>query len=295
MTRLPALYPAGEARDPGEDLNWLSKRGANIMRTLLLALVTASAAFALPVQAQTTSPDAAAQPVGPPAEEAAKPAFDLSAGVTATSDYRFRGISQSNKRPAVQGTVGLTHESGLYVGTWASTISNYVAAGSDVEIDIYGGYKKTTASGTTFDVGVLYYIYPDTPGVKSNFFEPYANVSHTFGPITAKVGTNFAWKQKALGIGFGKESALYLYGDLSGAVGPVTLTGHLGRSFNENYITFGTKYTDWSLTAAYTAGPATFSVGYVDTNKNLFSYPLGGGKNRNVSKAGVVASVGFAF
>lgn len=263
------------------------------MRRSWIALTLAATAVAVPAQAQT-NPDAAAQPAaGPPADPA--PAFDPSAGATLTSGYRFRGISQSNERAAVQATLGLTHESGLYIGTWASTISNYVAAASAVEIDLYGGFKRTTDGGTTFDVGVLYYLYPDTDGVTSNFFEPYANISHAFGPVTAKVGTNFAWRQKALDYGAGKEGGFYLYGDLSGAAGPVTLTGHLGRSFERNYITFGTRYTDWSLTAAYTAGPATFSVGYVDTNKTLFSYPLGGGRNRNVAKAGVVASVGVAF
>lgn len=266
------------------------------MRKLLIAL-TAGAALAMPVHAQTTNPDAAAQPAAPPAEEAATPPFDPSIGVTLTSDYRFRGLSQSNKRFAAQGTIGVTHESGLYVGAWTSTISNYVANRSPAEVDLYGGFKKTTASGTTFDVGLLYYWYPDSNGVNTDFFEPYANVSHAFGALTAKVGTNFAWKQHALGLTGDRRSGFYGYGELSATVPgtPVSVTGHLGRSFTRNYITFGTRYTDWSLTAAYTAGPATLSVGYVDTNKTLFSYPAGGGKNRNISKAGLVASVALAF
>lgn len=264
------------------------------MRRLCIALTVAGAAFATPAISQTTNPDAAAQPAGPPA---ATPDFDPSIGVTLTSDYRFRGISQSNKRPAIQGTIGVTHKSGFYVGTWASSISNYVAAGSDAEIDLYAGYKTTTAGGTTIDGGLLYYVYPDSNGVTTNFFEPYFNVSHAFGAMTAKVGTNFAWKQKALSVGTGNKGAFYLYGELGGTIPstPVTVTGHLGRSFTRDYITFGTHYTDWSLTASYTAGPATFSLGYVDTDHNLYSYPVGGGKNRNVSKAGVVASVGLAF
>lgn len=250
------------------------------MRRLFIVLMFAGTAFAAPALAQEADP---------------APAFDLSASATVTSDYRFRGISQSNKRPAVQAGATVTHESGFYVGTWGSTISNYVASGSDVEVDIFGGYKVTTEGGTTIDGGVTYYIYPDTPGVTTNFFEPYFNISQTFSGLTAKVGTNFAWKQKALSVGGPDKGGFYLYGDLSGAVGPLTVTGRVGRSFTKNYITFGTRYTDWSLTAAYTAGPATFSIGYVDTNKAFYSYPAGGGKNRNVGKAGVVASIGFAF
>lgn len=251
------------------------------MRRLCIALTTAGTAFAVPATAQET----------------ATPAFDVTAGVTVTSDYRFRGISQSNKRPAVQGTVGVTHESGLYAGVWSSSISDYVASASPAEVDIYAGYKHTSGD-TTFDVGLLYYAYPDSDGATTNFFEPYANVTHTFGPATAKLGTNFAWKQDGLSTGAGKEGSLYVYGEIGvTATGklPISLTGHVGRSFEKNYITFGTKYWDWNLTAAYTTGPATFSLGYVDTNRNFYSYPAGGGKNRNVSKAGVVASVGFAF
>lgn len=250
------------------------------MRRLLTVLTLAGTALAAPAQAQD-------KPV---------PAFDASAGATVTSDYRFRGISQSNKRPAVQGTVGITHQSGLYAGAWASSISEYVAAGSEAEIDLYAGYKHTSETGTTVDGGLLYYVYPGSTGVTTNFFEPYLNVTTPIGGgATVKVGGNFAWKQRALSVGGPKKGAFYLYGDASAPVGPVTLTAHVGRSFTKNYITFGTRYTDWSLTAAYATGPATFSVGYVDTNKNLFSYPAGGGKNRNVSKAGVVASVAFAF
>lgn len=263
------------------------------MRKFLLVLTTAGAALgANPAAAQ--APDAAAQPVATAAD--AKPAFDLSAGVTAVTDYRFRGISQSNKRPAVQGTVGISHESGFYVGVWSSSISNYVASASPAEVDLYGGYK-VTSGGTSIDVGLLYYLYPDSDGATTNFFEPYANISHAVGPATIKLGANAAWKQNGLSLGAGKKSGIYTYGELSvPAVGvPLTITGHVGHSFEKNYITFGTEYTDWSLNAAYVAGPVTLSVGYVDTDKDLFSYPGGGGKNRNVSKAGVVGSVALAF
>lgn len=264
------------------------------MRKFLLALTTAGAVCPIPAHAQ--SPDAAAQPIATP-PPTTTPTFDPSIGVTVVSDYRFRGLSQSDKRPAIQGTVSVSHASGFYVGTWASTISNYVAYGSDAEIDLYGGFKKTTAGGTTVDVGLLYYLYPDSEGATTNFFEPYANVTHAFGAVTAKVGTNFAWKQKALSVGNGNKGALYLYGELGGTIPrtPVSVTGHFGRSFTRDYITAGTHYNDWSLTAAYTLSKATLSIGYVDTNKSLFSYPAGGGRNRNISKGGLVASLGFAF
>ncbi len=232
--------------------------------------------------------DAAAAPASP---------FTVTGGATIISDYRFRGLSQTNKRFAIQGTLGVSHESGFYVGTWGSSIDDYVANGGDQEIDLYAGYKKTI-SGTTIDSGVLYYYYPGSGGINSDFFEPYINASHSFGPLGVKLGTNFAWKQHGLSDGTdARRSAFYGYGELSFAV-PNTglaITGHLGRSFVHNYITFGQKYTDWSVTAAYTWKALTFSAAYVDTNKDFASYPLGGGKNRDISKGGFVGGVSVAF
>lgn len=234
------------------------------------------------------------------AEDAPASAFTVTGGATLTSDYRFRGLSQTNRRFAVQGTFGVSHSSGFYVGTWGSSIDDYVESGGDAEVDLYAGYRKTI-SGTTVDGGVLYYYYPGSGqngSVNSDFFEPYINASHTFGPVGVKVGGNFSWKQHGLGIpntpGNSRGEGAYAYGELSGAIPKtgVTLTGHLGHSFVRNYLTFGTHYTDWSVTAAYTWKALTFSAAYVDTNKNLASGPP---KSRNIAKGGFVGSVGVAF
>ena len=259
------------------------------MRHLTNALLASAALFAaVPAFAQ----DAPASP------------FTITGGATLTSDYRFRGISQTNKRFAVQGTLGVAHSSGLYVGTWGSSIDDYVANGGDQEIDLYGGYKKTF-NGTTMDVGLLYYYYPGSGGINSDFFEPYANLSHSFGPLGVKVGGNFAWKQHGLSYGpDDREAGIYGYAEASGAIPNtgLTVTGHLGHSFQRNFITGGTHITDWSVTAAYTWKALTFSAAYVDTNKTLFSggetingLPFPSAKNRNITKGGFVGAVAVAF
>ena len=259
------------------------------MRNSVLGLAAVSlAALAAPAFAQ----DAAAAPASP---------FTVTGGATLTSDYRFRGISQTNKRFAIQGTLGVSHESGFYVGTWGSSIDDYVAGGSDQEIDLYAGYKKTYA-GTTVDSGVLYYYYPGSGGGNSDFFEPYINASHSFGPVGVKVGGNFAWKQHGLAYidpdslkVHDRSTGLYGYGELSAAVPNtgVTITGHLGRSFKDNYITFGQHYTDWSATAAYTWKALTFSAAYVDTDGKKNDFLTGTG--RNPVKGGFVGAVSAAF
>ena len=217
--------------------------------------------------------------------------FTVNGGATLVSDYRFRGISQSNRRFALQGTISLGHESGVYATVWGSSIDDYVAAGADAELDLIVGYRRTFG-GTTIDAGLLYYYYPGAGGANTDFLEPYVSIAHTFGPVTAKATVNYAPSQSALTIGAGDEDNLYLGGDLSVAVPetPLTISAHLGHSFDPSYLTIGDGYTDWSLGATFTHRNLSFGLAYVDTD-GTFITPNG----RNASGGGVVASVGVSF
>ena len=78
-----------------------------------------------------------------------------------TSDYRFRGVSQSQNAPAVQGGVDYAHSSGFYIGNWNSSVSSQVyTAGAGLESDLYAGYKKEIFKGITVDIGTYNYFYP---------------------------------------------------------------------------------------------------------------------------------------
>jgi uncharacterized protein (TIGR02001 family) len=246
--------------------------------------------FALALAAIAAAPIALiASPAA--AQDAPASSVTISGGATVVSDYRFRGISQTDKRFAVQGTFTIAHESGLYGTVWGSSIDDYVANGSDQEIDLIVGYKKTF-EGTTIDGGILYYYYPGSHGANSDFAEPYISVAHTFGPVTGKVTANYAPKQKALTIGAGKEDNLYLAADLSAGIPttPVSLTAHFGHSFGPSYLTIGKEYSDWGLGASYTWKNLSVGVQYVDTDGDFIT-PSG----RNASKAGVLGSIGVAF
>lgn len=177
-------------------------------------------------------------------EEASSP-ITVSGNVALTSDYRFRGVSLSAGDIALQGGVDLVHESGLYVGTWASSIQGGTPYG-EVELDVYGGWTGAVAEGVTVDVGLLYYIYPTTDDPlnldpDTDYFEPYASIATTLGPVGATVGVAYAWEQDSLG---GNDN-LYVYSDFSLAVPgtPVTATAHLG-------------YTDGVLAPSFLAGTA---------------------------------------
>jgi uncharacterized protein (TIGR02001 family) len=223
--------------------------------------------------------------------------FTLSGSAAIVSDYRFRGISQSNKRFAVQGSATLSHASGAYFSFWSSSIDDYVAAGADAELDLIAGYS-TTIDSFTFDGGVLYYVYPSAAkGVNTDFFEPYGSIRYTIGTATLKGGFAYAPKQKAIASAHRKDDNLYLYAEASGSI-PNTgfgLTSHIGYSKGRSFLTAGLKnYIDWNIGATYTWRNATFGVSYVDTDAKKGEF-VGNVPTRNVASAGVVGSVSYAF
>jgi uncharacterized protein (TIGR02001 family) len=110
--------------------------------------------------------------------EDAKPYNEVSFNAALTSDYRYRGVSQTRLQPALQGGADYTNNpTGLYLGTWLSTIKWTKDAGGsgDVEWDIYGGTRGEIAGGVSYDFGVLAYVYP------SNGLNPDANTTEIYG------------------------------------------------------------------------------------------------------------------
>ena len=147
------------------------------MKKLLLASAI-SAAFTLPgISSAQTAP-------------AAAPEHSFSGNATLVSDYRFRGISQTYKLPAVQAGFDYAHSSGLYLGTWASNVTgNLYTNGAGLEWDFYGGYKGSIGDGLGYDVGLLYYWYPgahanNAPKTKFNNTELYGALTYKW--FTAK-------------------------------------------------------------------------------------------------------------
>ncbi|MEP6784420.1 MAG: TorF family putative porin [Sphingomonadales bacterium] len=214
-------------------------------------------------------------------EEEVKP-ITVSGSVSLVTDYRYRGVSQSDEKMAIQGGLTVTHETGLYAGAWASNLAGWgTFGGSNMELDLFGGIKKTFG-GATVDVGLTWYMYPGGANT-TDFAEPYVKVSSTFGPVTGLVGVAYAPKQKALGnwsntpqsaVGSSHDN-LYLWGDLSGGIPgtPVTLKGHLGYSKgnpglgpNGTSVAPTGKYWDWLVGADVVVGPVVLGVAYVDTS-----------------------------
>ena len=192
--------------------------------------------------------------------------FTVSANVALTTDYRFRGVSLSGGDPALQGGFDVAHDSGFYIGTWASSIDGGAAYG-DLELDIYAGWSGNLSDAVSVDIGVLYYIYPtEDLGLDTDYIEPYASVGVNFGPAEATFGVAYAPEQDSLG----GDDNLYLYTDVGfGLPGtPLTVTGHLGYTdgpLAPPLLAGTTDDTglDWSLGASVAQGNFEVGVAYI--------------------------------
>jgi len=281
------------------------------MRTLQKSAISAAAVALLSGVATTAAfaADAPAPEVSP-----------IAANVTVTSSYAYRGLTQSNYRPAIQGGFDYAHESGFYLGNWNSSISwisdGYLNAtnqqrvvSAPVEMDFYAGYKKELiGEGFATDLGVLQYYYPTTAlpnasattasvtanpttrqasGVRPQTTEIYAAQNFTAGPVTG-----FAKISYALTNLFGMyDSKGALYPDITtnydtGKYG-ITLNAHIGYQYVPN------KYTVTAANAAANGiGAGVYNFSYWDWKLGL-TKDFGGGLSgtayyvgTNISKVG---------
>jgi uncharacterized protein (TIGR02001 family) len=246
------------------------------MRKTMLSSALA-AAFALPGIAAAQAPAP-----GP-----------VTANVGLFSDYRFRGLSQTFQRPALQGGFDYAHGSGLYIGNWNSNVSSDLYPNSNLEMDFYGGYKPTFGD-VTGDIGFIYYYYPgsDVPGAsggKIDNKEIYAGASWKW--LSAKL----YWSIDDFFSAPDTKNSYYLdfnanY-DLGSGYGVV---GHLGRQKVKNID--DATYTDWKLGITKDIRGFVFGAAYVDTNAKDTVYRLADARRTmNIGKAGLVLSVSRTF
>jgi uncharacterized protein (TIGR02001 family) len=221
------------------------------------------------------------------ADDPAPPADPLSFNVSLTSDYRYRGISQTRLKPALQGGADYADASGFYVGTWLSTIKWIKDAGGDapVEWDLYGGYKSEITKGVTLDVGVLQYEYVN------NKLSPSANTFEIYGAVTVDVFTaKYSHSLTNLfGFADSKQSG---YLDLSAALDlgdGYSLTPHVGHQWVHHLS--AASYTDYSLTLNKDYAGFTWGAAVVGTDAKGYNSPDG----KNLGKTSLVVSVKKTF
>lgn len=221
----------------------------------------------------------------------AKPDNEVSFNAALTSDYRYRGISQTRLQPAVQGGADYTHNpSGLYAGAWLSNIKWTKDAGGsgDVEVDLYAGKRGEIARDVSYDVGVLTYIYPSNGlATDANTTEIYGQIG--YGPAYAKYSyavTNLFGFTDSKNSGY-----LDLGANIELAAG-LTLNLHAGRQQVKN--TDVASYTDWKIGVTKDFGIVTGALAVIGTNASEVAYasPANG---KFLGKTAVVATISKTF
>lgn len=240
------------------------------------------------------------------AEPAPASPHTLTGNVGLFSQYIFRGMTQTNADPSLQGGFDYSHSSGWYAGTWASNISwlkenfstpaataGQYSGGGSLEWDFYGGYKWGFAPDWTLDLGALYYWYPGdvapaavcTYGAvacpKADTFELYGGLSWKW--FTVKYSRSMDNKTFGLpnsrGTYYLDLSANVPLGDLSNNLAGWTLMAHWGKQKYDGQIPgfalggvltnndAAASYEDWKIGLSY-ALPKDFTIGafYTDTS-----------------------------
>ena len=203
-----------------------------------------------------------------------KPPTDLGFNAAVSSDYRYRGISQTRLQGALQGGADLTHRtSGMYAGAWASTIKWTRDAGGngDIELDLYAGKRGELSAGLGYDIGVLTYVYPSNRMasvagfVNANTTEAYGQLA--LGPALLKYShavTNL------FGFVDSKHSGyLDLAANLDMGKGLI-VNLHAGRQRVANNS--AASYTDWKIGLTRDFGIVSAALAYIGTNAGKVAY-----------------------
>ena len=185
--------------------------------------------------------------------------WSASGNVALTTDYIYRGISQTDSGAAIQGGFDLEHSSGFYAGVWASNLD--FGDDADIEIDYYAGFGGEFKNGLGYDVGVLYYDYPDSDAADAgdyDFTEVYGSLSYDFGPAAVSLG-------------------LAVSDDFYGATGDSTYTQidvdiplpndfGLSMGYHSQDIDDAEDYNDWKIGVSKSWKGFDFALDYTDTD-----------------------------
>ena len=217
-----------------------------------------------------------------------KPDDEVSFNAAVTSDYRYRGLSQTRLKPALQGGADyVNNPTGLYLGTWLSTIKWIKDAGGDgnIEWDIYGGKRGEIASGVSYDVGGLYYFYP------SNSLKPSANTFELYGQLG--VGPAYAKYSISTTNLFGTaDSKRSGYLDIGANIDIDTglvLNLHVGHQSVKHNSDFA--YTDYKIGVTKDFGVCSVALAVINADTKAYLSPQG----KNLGKTAAVLTVSKTF
>jgi len=230
-------------------------------------------------QAQTAP---AAAPATPPV-----PDWTFTGNVGLFSQYVFRGVSQTNEKPALQGGIDLGHKSGFYLGMWGSNVSWLSDGNPDVsaslEVDLYGGFKWALPAEFVLDTGVLYYWYPGSYPegyTKPNTTELYAALTWKWitGKYSYSVDSKTFGFPNSRGSDYWELNATYdIVDKVNDSIGKVTIFGHYGQQRFKNSGFY--DYSDWKVGISTEVLGVTVGIFGTDTDAESAAYTNRFGKD----------------
>ncbi len=261
---------------------------------------------------------------------AATPTSPVTGNFSLTSDYRFRGLSQTAKKPAVQGGLDYAHESGFYLGTWASSINANQYPNATIEWDFYGGYKFEPVKDVGIDLGLIHIHYPGGKSTAATTtFASRAGITTYPNTTELYAGVSYKWFSAK----YNRSISSSLFGLDSGTVGTLadingnnpyntpnintrgsgyldlaanvevadklTLGLHVGHQAVKNYSNF--SYTDYKIGLTKEYAGFSFGAAVVSTNaKSEWWYAqtpdqVGSTSRTKIGETGLVLSVTKPF
>ena len=191
---------------------------------------------------------------------------EVSGNIALTTDYKFRGISQSDSAPSVQGGFDIAFDNGAYIGTWGAAVDFDCAIDTcgglngGIELDYYAGFASDISDSVSFDIGYIYYDYPQDEGLLGDYGEIYGSLS--FGDFG--IGMNYSdeyWGETGK---FTYTYATYSMA-LSESVALDLLVGS-GDYDEAGYLDGATEHMNWSVALSTSAGGLDFALTYEDTD-----------------------------
>ncbi|WP_421866276.1 TorF family putative porin [Motiliproteus sp.] len=211
---------------------------------------------------------------------------EISANISLTNDYRYRGISQSAENTAVQGGFDYAHDSGLFVGTWASNVDFGSGDNTNIEHDIYVGYWGEINEDLSYDVTFYRYIYSGSSG------QNYNEISVGVDYMGARLAYWNAWDY------FGGDNTLeYLEANYSlDLPEEISLTLHAGYNFGDELKADNSEYIDYSVSLSKTVAEVDLSLTYMDTDIDDDDAYFGKVKSgANANQSALVFSISKSF
>jgi uncharacterized protein (TIGR02001 family) len=288
-----------------------------LTRKLIAAgYLAASIASGLALAEDAPKPTDAAKPPEPP-----KPPYSLTANVFLVSDYFFRGLTQTWGKPAIQGGADFVHDSGVYIGTWASNVSGNQYPGGSMEWDFYGGYNYKINDDFTVGGGLYQYYYPganfnqaaSAPGGSQLYNTLEVNALATWKWLTFKVNyalTDYFGASTLTGFTDNTKGTYYLQLDAAyplPSVEGLSLIGHVGYTHYSAQLTppgvnngqTDPSYWDLKLGVSYTWKDGwTLGAYYVGTNNTDFynhTASLANSSTKNLGGSNGYITVGRTF